>query len=394
VAESPHTLHILYPDGTHHAISIVQATFTFGRGPENDLQLPDAQVSRRHARLLVEDEHVVLIDLKSANGTMIAGDRLDAEVPHRLRSGQEFVIGPYRLAVVSAPKTDRPPRPTESAPATEPELPTPATRPRAVDEVRLGAEPLPGAPPAGGPAEEPEKGESRPARESRPLRLPQTTPLPPQSGTPDEVRVGVEELPRSWTEAVSPPPSPPGEEPPGPPPSPVPEASPLRFDEVFGIPTDESRYLQYLPPIYQDQPFLGRFLLASEAVLTPIEQIVDNFDLYLDPAVAPPFFLNELAAWLGLTLDENWPVEKRRMILAEAAVLYLRRGTPAGLARHIEIYADVAPEILEPDDKPNHFEVILRLKKGARVDRGTIDRIILAGKPAHATYTLQIVGEG
>jgi len=81
VAESPHTLHILYPDGTHHAISIVQATFTFGRGPENDLQLPDAQVSRRHARLLVEDEHVVLIDLKSANGTMIAGDRLDAEVP-------------------------------------------------------------------------------------------------------------------------------------------------------------------------------------------------------------------------------------------------------------------------------------------------------------------------
>jgi len=224
VAESPHTLHILYPDGTHHAISIVQATFTFGRGPENDLQLPDAQVSRRHARLLVEDEHVVLIDLKSANGTMIAGDRLDAEVPHRLRSGQEFVIGPYRLAVVSAPKTDRPPRPTESAPATEPELPTPATRPREMDEVRLGAEPLPGEPPAGGPAEEPEKDESRPARESRPLRLPQTTPLPPQSGTPDEVRVGVEELPRSWTEAVSPPPSPPGEEPPGPPPERVPGA--------------------------------------------------------------------------------------------------------------------------------------------------------------------------
>src|SRR4030067_808338 len=86
---------------------------------------------------------------------------------------------------------------------------------------------------------------------------------------------------------------------PGRPPPPVPEPPPPRLDEVFGTPTDESRYLQSLPPIYQDQPFLGRFLLASAAVLTPIEQIVDNFDLYLDPAEAPPFFLNELAAWLG-----------------------------------------------------------------------------------------------
>lgn len=186
--------------------------------------------------------------------------------------------------------------------------------------------------------------------------------------------------------AAAPPPSPP----PPPPPEP-PEGGQVPYDQAIGLPGDCSRYLQYLPPIYAADPFLGRFLLAFEGVLAPIEQAVDHFDLYLSPRTAPRFFLEQLAQWLGVTLDEKWPTAKRRAILAEAAELYRRRGTRWSLSRHIEIYAGVAPEIVEPEDRPFHFRVILRLPGGQAIDQAAIERIVQAHKPAHTTYELEIV---
>jgi phage tail-like protein len=184
--------------------------------------------------------------------------------------------------------------------------------------------------------------------------------------------------------------------PPPPPTGPVPvtaEEPRPPYGDIFGLLPDQSRYLRHLPPIYAEHPFLGRFLLAFEEVLTPIEQTVDNFNLYLDPGTAPDFFLEQLAAWLGLTLDEKWPSEKRRTVVAEAAELYRQRGTRRGLSRHLEIYTDIVPEIIEPDDHPHHFRVILRVPAGLDMDRATVDRIIRAGKPAHTTYTLEILQE-
>ncbi len=164
-------------------------------------------------------------------------------------------------------------------------------------------------------------------------------------------------------------------------------------DDLFGLPADRSRYLQYLPPIYRDDPFLGRFLLAFEGVLLPVEQVVDNFDLYLDPRTVPPLFLDQLASWLALTLDEKWPLGKRRAVVAEAAALYRRRGTRWGLSRILEIYTGVVPQIIEPEDQAHHFDVVLRIPKGQRVDRPTVERIIEANKPAHTTYALKIRGQ-
>ncbi len=182
----------------------------------------------------------------------------------------------------------------------------------------------------------------------------------------------------------------PSSPPPSRPPASAPEAEQLP-DEAFGVNLDRSRYLEYLPPLYHDAPFLGRFLLAFEGVLTPLEQIVDNFDLYLDPQTAPPYFLDSLASWLGITLDETWPLRKRRAIIREAPQLFLQRGTPAGLSRCLEICFDVKPEIIEPEGKPHHFEVTLRVPASKPVERAEVERIIHANKPAHTTYTLTIV---
>ena len=63
-----------------------------GRDVQNDIVVPEAEVSRRHARLIRDGEVYLLEDLGSTNGTFINGKRLVA--PHILRPGDEVQLGP------------------------------------------------------------------------------------------------------------------------------------------------------------------------------------------------------------------------------------------------------------------------------------------------------------
>lgn len=62
-----------------------------GRDLSNDIVVNDPEVSRRHARLLLQDGSYVLEDLSSTNGTFIRGQRLGA--PLVLRPGETITIG-------------------------------------------------------------------------------------------------------------------------------------------------------------------------------------------------------------------------------------------------------------------------------------------------------------
>jgi uncharacterized protein YraI len=46
---------------------------TIGRDPDNDISLNDEQVSRHHARLLRQEDQIILEDLGSTNGTLVNG---------------------------------------------------------------------------------------------------------------------------------------------------------------------------------------------------------------------------------------------------------------------------------------------------------------------------------
>jgi len=80
---------------TVQTFNLIAIKVTIGRTPDNYLALPAAQVSRRHAEILVTDEGPVLTDLGSANGTFIAGIRLLPHQPRLLTDGEAFEIGPY-----------------------------------------------------------------------------------------------------------------------------------------------------------------------------------------------------------------------------------------------------------------------------------------------------------
>jgi phage tail-like protein len=117
--------------------------------------------------------------------------------------------------------------------------------------------------------------------------------------------------------------------------------------------------LQYIPAVYREDPvsadFLGRFLSIFDTMRDQTSLLITFMARYFDPMATPANrrnqsgtdFLSWLASWLGLSLDSNWPVEKRRKLVQQANRLFALRGTVEGLKMQIELYAGARPQILE-----------------------------------------------
>lgn len=173
-------------------------------------------------------------------------------------------------------------------------------------------------------------------------------------------------------------------------------AGPTGGGAAGGEALSPSRFLQYLPGIYQGHDFLGRFLRIFEDLLQHDEEVLAHPEAYYDPRMAPPSFLPWLATWIDLALDENWPESRRRELIHRGIELYRWRGTRRGLLTYLQIYAGVEPAITEQftqeEGGPFHFTVTLRVKDPAQVDEARLRAIIEAEKPAHTAYTLRIEG--
>jgi DNA-binding winged helix-turn-helix (wHTH) protein len=72
------------------AVAMESYPFTVGRARECSLVADHSQVSRQHARLILEHEQLVIIDLNSTNGTYVNGERLTPGQPRRLRAGDKI----------------------------------------------------------------------------------------------------------------------------------------------------------------------------------------------------------------------------------------------------------------------------------------------------------------
>jgi uncharacterized protein (TIGR02996 family) len=74
-----------------------------GRVQGNHIVLPDKNVSRRHARIVVHDNRVILTDLKSTNGTYLNGRKCTA--PSVIKDSDKIYIGDFTLGIDHVPKT-------------------------------------------------------------------------------------------------------------------------------------------------------------------------------------------------------------------------------------------------------------------------------------------------
>ena len=175
-----------------------------------------------------------------------------------------------------------------------------------------------------------------------------------------------------------------------------------------------SSYLKYLPAIYSESDFMGRFLMIFEDVLGPVEEMLENLAYYFSPGLAAEGLLPWLASWLDLLLDETWPLERRRDLIKGAVELYRWRGTKKGLRDYLRTYTGVEPlitegfgsltlgehsrlgwnSILGDRDSQFTFKVTIEVDDPTAVDLGQIRSIVEVEKPAYCSYTLEIIASG
>jgi phage tail-like protein len=160
-----------------------------------------------------------------------------------------------------------------------------------------------------------------------------------------------------------------------------------------------------LPAMYLDDGFVQRLTAALDEVVAPVFSALDNLDAYLDPELAPADFLQWLGAWVGLPLDEGWPEERRRALVAEAAGLYRVRGTARGLAAYLRLLTGAHVEVDEtggtaystgagipPPGSPN-FAMVVRFRPpaGVELDPARLDELVAGAKPAHVFHRVQVL---
>jgi phage tail-like protein len=160
-----------------------------------------------------------------------------------------------------------------------------------------------------------------------------------------------------------------------------------------------------LPALLQEDDFCQRFTQGLDDVLAPVYATLDCFDTYLDNALTPDDFVDWLASWVGVDIDENWPVAKRRALIDQAVALYRVRGTATGLAAHVGLYTGVTPEIADsggcewsqtadtalPGTIDASLTVRVLVDDPASVNMSTLERIVVASRPAHVVHRVEIV---
>jgi hypothetical protein len=92
-------------------LDLPQGELMIGRAPECFLRIDDELVSRRHARLVVSPDGVVLEDLGSRNGSRVNGRAVEGNVA--LAVGDEVEIGSETFRLLD---TAGAPRPTQTIP--------------------------------------------------------------------------------------------------------------------------------------------------------------------------------------------------------------------------------------------------------------------------------------
>jgi pilus assembly protein CpaF len=80
-------------NGEERQLIIDQEDVTIGRAAGSDIVLPRSNISKRHARLVDKHDKVVVVDLRSTNGTYVNGRRITA--PELLTYDDKVYIGDF-----------------------------------------------------------------------------------------------------------------------------------------------------------------------------------------------------------------------------------------------------------------------------------------------------------
>lgn len=182
-----------------------------------------------------------------------------------------------------------------------------------------------------------------------------------------------------------------------------------------------SNFVNFLPVLYREVDFIGRFMKIFEQSFEPVIQSFNVMWANLDPLTAPETLLPFLAHWVAWPTNSSWTPKQQRRLIRRAVELYRWRGTRKGLRLYLHLYTGLPLDehlpqesekhisITEPfgegfivgsaelgkgavlgGGRPYHFVVHLYPDRGWQIDEQLVRSIIEQEKPAFSTYELLI----
>ncbi len=116
-------------EGGKTAVSLIRDEITIGRKEGNTIRLTDRNVSRRHGRIVREDDKVFIEDVAARYGIKKNGKRIDERA--ELQEGDVVLIGDYRLTLRAETKGKKK---GADAKSSKKGLPKPKSAPRLDDD--------------------------------------------------------------------------------------------------------------------------------------------------------------------------------------------------------------------------------------------------------------------
>ena len=161
-----------------------------------------------------------------------------------------------------------------------------------------------------------------------------------------------------------------------------------------------------LPSLLQGDQFTLALTAGLDHVLAPIISTMDCIDAYVDTATAPADFLSWLGGWVGLVIDDSWPIDRRREFVQRAVQLYRIRGTVPGLTQMMEVLTGGQVQIAEtggvsasavpngplPGEPQPRMSVRIIVDDPSAVNIKLIDAVVAEEKPAYVVHQVEVVG--
>jgi PAS domain S-box-containing protein len=92
-------LHILTGPNAGDTFDVKDGTTLVGRGPDNDFQIIEPSISRKHARILHSGERIFIEDLGSQNGTQLNGHPISSYYQVEVKEGDFISLGSVLMSL-------------------------------------------------------------------------------------------------------------------------------------------------------------------------------------------------------------------------------------------------------------------------------------------------------
>jgi hypothetical protein len=156
----------------------------------------------------------------------------------------------------------------------------------------------------------------------------------------------------------------------------------------------------------QDDPSIVAFLDGLDELIAPVISVLDSFDAYLDPQIAPLDMVRYMGGWVLASMDDVWTEEIVRRDVSRAAYRAKWAGTERALHDRLVPYevrdltvvdpggtmVETAPTDPSSWHDPDEFVVVLKVtpKTAGAAEIERIERIARTVVPAHVSVRVTV----